>query len=197
MNAMAQRIKWLRKEKCRITLEELAKKAGISKATAQRYENGIIPNIPEDKIEALAEALETTPGFIKGWESDPEKFRLDNRFGRLLKKERESLNMSPSDFAAYIGISEDALARYESGSSIPSINVALPIAVQLGISIDQYDPMVKPKVSDLDKEIIHLLSTLSQEKKLMALAYIQGMKDTEGKKASPPSVQSSTRPTVP
>ena len=56
-----------------LTLETLGKRIGVSKATIKRYENGIIANIPSDKIEALAEALETTPEFLMGWDEIPEE----------------------------------------------------------------------------------------------------------------------------
>ena len=50
------------------TLEDIGKKVGVTKATIQRYENGNIVNIPSDKIEMLAKALETTPAYLMGWE---------------------------------------------------------------------------------------------------------------------------------
>ena len=49
------------------TLEDVAKKVGTSKQTIQRYESGIISNIPSDKVEALAKALKTTPAQLMGW----------------------------------------------------------------------------------------------------------------------------------
>mgnify|MGYP001667904449 CR=1 FL=1 len=52
------------------TLEELAKKVGTSKQTIQRYESGIISNIPSDKIELLAKALDTTPAYLMGWDEE-------------------------------------------------------------------------------------------------------------------------------
>ena len=52
-----------------MTLEELARIIGTSKQTINRYENGIITNIPSEKIVAIANALETTPQTIMGWES--------------------------------------------------------------------------------------------------------------------------------
>ena len=55
-----------------MTMETLGKKIGVSKATIKRYENGIIQNVPSDKIEAIAEALETTPEYLMGWD-EPEK----------------------------------------------------------------------------------------------------------------------------
>ncbi len=54
-----------------MTLEELAQAIGTSKQTVQRYESGVISNIPKEKIEALAEALGTTPSFLMGWEVEP------------------------------------------------------------------------------------------------------------------------------
>ena len=51
-----------------LTLEDVSKKLSISKPTLQRYESGVISNIPSDKIERLAAILETTPAFLMGWE---------------------------------------------------------------------------------------------------------------------------------
>ena len=63
---IGSRIKALRKQK-RMTLEELAAALGTSKQTIHRYENGIIANIPHEKIAQLAEALGTTPTELMGW----------------------------------------------------------------------------------------------------------------------------------
>lgn len=51
-----------------LTMEELGKKIGVSKATIQRYESGEIKNVRRDKIAKLADALETTPAYLMGWE---------------------------------------------------------------------------------------------------------------------------------
>lgn len=51
-----------------LTLEELAERIGTSKQTIHRYENGTISNIPPEKVEALAHALETTPAALMGWQ---------------------------------------------------------------------------------------------------------------------------------
>lgn len=47
-----------------LTLEEVAKIVGVSRQTIQRYESGVIASIPSDKIEKLAQALNTTPAFV-------------------------------------------------------------------------------------------------------------------------------------
>lgn len=50
------------------TLDDVSTKLSVSKPTLQRYESGVISNIPSDKIEKLAKILETTPSCLMGWE---------------------------------------------------------------------------------------------------------------------------------
>ena len=52
-----------------MTQDELAAALGTSKQTIHRYENGIITNIPPEKVEKLAMALGTTPSELMGWEA--------------------------------------------------------------------------------------------------------------------------------
>ncbi len=65
---IASKLKTLRKTK-KMTLDELAHRVGTSKQTIHRYENGVITNIPHDKIEALATALGVSPADLMGWEN--------------------------------------------------------------------------------------------------------------------------------
>lgn len=51
-----------------LTLNELANKVGVSKQTIQRYETGVIANIPSDRIECMASALGVEPSELMGWE---------------------------------------------------------------------------------------------------------------------------------
>lgn len=71
-----------------LTLEEVSKRLSISKPTLQRYESGVISNIPSDKIEKLAEILDTTASSLMGWDVkiDNEKESLSNEERILLKK---------------------------------------------------------------------------------------------------------------
>lgn len=69
-----------------LTLEEVAKHLNVSKPTVQRYESGVIDNIPFTKIEQLADILETTPSCLMGWE---EKTKLTAQEAELLKKYRQ------------------------------------------------------------------------------------------------------------
>lgn len=55
-----------------LTLEEVGKIVGVSKATVQRWESGEISNMRRDKVLLLAKALHTTPAYLMGWEDDKE-----------------------------------------------------------------------------------------------------------------------------
>ncbi len=65
-----ERIKQLRRERG-YTLQRLAELVGTSKQTIQRYECGIISNIPPEKIEVLAASLGTSPSVLLGWSELP------------------------------------------------------------------------------------------------------------------------------
>lgn len=54
-----------------MTLEDVAHAAGITRQTVQKYEAGIITNVPSDKIEAIAKALRVAPAYLMGWEEAP------------------------------------------------------------------------------------------------------------------------------
>lgn len=66
-----------RRKACGLTLEELSAKVNTSRQTVSRYETGVIKNIPSDKIEELAYALETTPSYLMGWTDDPYDYESD------------------------------------------------------------------------------------------------------------------------
>lgn len=67
---LGDRIRQLR-DQLGLTQEDVAKRVGVAIQTIYKYENGIVTNIPSDKIENIAKALETTPAYLMGWEPDP------------------------------------------------------------------------------------------------------------------------------
>ncbi len=60
------RIKELRRARG-LTLEDVASALSTSKQTINRYENGVIANIPRDKVVRLAELFGVTPAALMGW----------------------------------------------------------------------------------------------------------------------------------
>lgn len=63
---LGDRLKELREERS-LSQTEVANKIGITKQNLYKYENGIIENIPIDKIEALANYYDVSPSLIMGW----------------------------------------------------------------------------------------------------------------------------------
>jgi len=63
---IGDRIKDLRESK-KITQEELGKHINSTKQTIHKYENNIVTNIPSNKINIIAKALNTSPAYLMGW----------------------------------------------------------------------------------------------------------------------------------
>ena len=78
---IGRRIKELR-EKHGMSQVDLADKISVSKQTLYKYENGIITNIPSDKIESIAKVLRTSPSYIMGWDN-AEASAVDGCFANL------------------------------------------------------------------------------------------------------------------
>ena len=53
-----------------LTLEQVAQQVGVGRSTVRKWETGMIANMRRDKIEKLAKALHTTPGYLMGWETE-------------------------------------------------------------------------------------------------------------------------------
>ena len=60
------RIKARRKD-VGMTQEELGKKIGVTKATINKYETGVVINMKRPTIEKIAKALDVDPGYLMGW----------------------------------------------------------------------------------------------------------------------------------
>lgn len=69
-----------------ISQVSLADKVSISKQSLYKYENGIITNIPSDKISQIADALGTTPSYLMGWDKEDDDATISDR---LLTRYRE------------------------------------------------------------------------------------------------------------
>ena len=59
-----------RRIELKLVQEDVALVVGVTKQTIQKYENNIITNIPSDKIELIAKALNTSPSYLMGWDDE-------------------------------------------------------------------------------------------------------------------------------
>jgi transcriptional regulator with XRE-family HTH domain len=79
-----------------LTLEEVAKQLNTSKPTVQRYESGVIDNIPFDKIDKLAEILKVTPSWLLSWETinlSAEEKALIEKYNKLDRYGKHTVNV--------------------------------------------------------------------------------------------------------
>lgn len=87
---IGQRIKALREEKG-MTLEELGKKVGVGKSTVRKWETGIIANMRRDKIAKIADALETSPAYLMGWEENVSHFSKKESLAEFCGKSKNDV----------------------------------------------------------------------------------------------------------
>lgn len=67
--SIGQRIKAMRVQQG-LSIDDLAYRLGKNRTTVYRYENGDIENLPLGILDSLANALNTTPTYLIGWDSD-------------------------------------------------------------------------------------------------------------------------------
>ncbi len=79
MQEIMKRMK-TRREELDMSYQTLSEKVGVSKSTLQRYETGYIKNMPVDKLEAIAEALQVSPSYLMGWDEQEKPQTLAAHF---------------------------------------------------------------------------------------------------------------------
>lgn len=111
------KIKELRKIN-HLTLKDVAKKLGVTEATAQRYESGKgIKDIPYENLLKLADLFGVTPSTIMGWERDENtdtvmKTYLDTAKGHALIKINEyAENMDEDQLTRLMEYAEFLMTR--------------------------------------------------------------------------------------
>ena len=72
-----------------ISYQELANKTGLSKSTLQRYETGSIKNMPIDKLEVIASALDISPAYLMGWEEENKETKSSSDTNPINEHEEE------------------------------------------------------------------------------------------------------------
>lgn len=98
MRDIMNRIKNRRSE-LNMSYQELATKTNITKSTLQRYETGSIKNMPLDKLELVANALDISPAYLMGWEDIEEKENTISIKDRKLLSNFNKLNETGKDEA--------------------------------------------------------------------------------------------------
>ena len=178
---IGQRVK-IRREELGMSQEELATKVGYkSKSSINKIELGFRV-LTQSKIKVIADALETTPSYIMGWDEESHQNEWSSKF-------RDSVmqilnNADPADLKA-AGISVQEIEE----ELDTEIAAACSIADQLGESLDSllgHTPkeMIKAALQQEDgqtAEIIELLLDLSADRRQEALNYLRYLSERADK----------------
>ena len=116
------------------------------------------------------------------------------KFGEILKQERFNRQMSQEQFAAFLGVTKQAISFYERGQRSPKLITASIIAQKLGIPIETFEDEIEGPMSeggskklsdDVSKHVelmlllqkhadtIELLESLPDQKREQALDYLR------------------------
>lgn len=77
-----------------LTYAELSEKCGISKSALQRYANGETPNIPLNRVDAIAKALNIDALCLFGWEIPAQKEEIPESANNNLIVAEQMNNLS-------------------------------------------------------------------------------------------------------
>lgn len=120
---IGERIK-ARREELKMSQDDLAKKIGYkSRSSINKIELGLY-NLKQPKIKAIADALETTPSFIMGWDTEENLKRIHNELDMY-----EKFGIKPVSIQRFplmgdiacgepIFVNEDRESYIESGTEI-------------------------------------------------------------------------------
>lgn len=151
-----------RREMLHLTLEEVGKRTGVSKATVQRWESGEIENVRRDKIVKLAKALETTPAYLMGWEEQKENVRYT--FASNLRNYMNQHNLSIDQISKIVGKESFEIESWLEAKSSPSVNEVQALANYFGTSIKQFentDVLHSVTLSNDEMQIINMYRSMS------------------------------------
>ena len=77
-----------------LSIDELAYRLGKNRTTVYRYENGDIENLPLGILDSLAEALNTTPAYLMGWENSSSNYTVHETYENIEPKWYDEFELS-------------------------------------------------------------------------------------------------------
>lgn len=152
---IGERIKSLRKQNG-MTLQDVATRLNIQKPTVQRYESGVVKNIPNDKLETLAKLFGVTTDYLLGCDKHNTHFgsklseirkekhltleqlaqMYNDRFNGGLNKTMRERNMKSVDLINITGISKQKISQYVNGLHEPKAKDMIRIAKALKVDVE-------------------------------------------------------------
>lgn len=109
--SIGQRIKTMRLQQG-LTIDDLAYRLGKNRTTVYRYENGDIENLPLSILDSLAEALNTTPAYLMGWEAQKSNAYSDYKYIDSIAEDRLMLWSGEFDPGTFSDEEHNKLIEY-------------------------------------------------------------------------------------
>ena len=120
---IGERIRQSRKA-IKISMKELGSRVGLHESTVSRYENGEINALDIDILNQFAKALNVSPSYLLGWQTNN------------LKEIRNNHNKTLEEIASEIHISSDLLRQYENGEKKIPFDVLQKLSNYFKVTID-------------------------------------------------------------
>lgn len=160
-----------RREAIGMSQVELANKLGYTSRSSINKIEKDINDIPQSKIIAFAEALETTPAFLMDWKDE----QNDNKSNiwKNLKQLRESKGMSTNELSKFSNIPLEQIEDFENNISIPNYDTLVTLSkvldcevshLLLGDELNRYDMSIIDQIDDI------MMSNNEARKKLIKSA---------------------------
>lgn len=125
---MKTRIKELRVTKG-MSIRFIANRLGVSSSYISDVENGVIKNPSEDRLSSIAEVLCVSVEELIV--NEEENVKPSNKLPSI----RKSMGLTQKEFSELIGVSKNALQRYEAGLREPSPVMMYKICKNLDLDI--------------------------------------------------------------
>lgn len=121
-----------RREELGLTQEELAFRMGYkSKSSINKIEMGI-NDIPQSKVIAFAQALDTTTAYLMGVDEEKKM----QTFAERIKHLRTRRGLSQDQLSSMLGISRSTIGMYETGQREPDFETCEAIADIFNVDMD-------------------------------------------------------------
>lgn len=108
MDEMARRIKQKRNE-LGFTMQELADKVGVNRAAVSKWESGMVSNIPRNRIALLSKALECSPAWLMGIDTENKNYKDGVNDANILLKIKKLPAEGRKELESYL---EFLLSKY-------------------------------------------------------------------------------------
>lgn len=130
-----------------LSVDDIAYKLKKNRATIYRYESDDIENLPITILEPLANALETSPAYLMGWDNSENTYsdydELGSFYGEIkkdvfrirLNEIIKECNVSIVDLSKLLDVNVKTINDYLSGKSCPLMPTLLVLAQYFNINI--------------------------------------------------------------